>query len=94
MDYDYELKSWPWFFDEMVAGRKKHDMRDKRERDYTVGDLILLREYDPRGLGYTGRTASMVITYITSNDTPCAMSSNCGSFPMCVVTESIICLPT
>lgn len=74
--YDYEVKSWPWFFDEMCKGNKKHDMRDKSERPYTVGDRMLLREFDPRGAGYTGREAVAYITYITSNETPCAMSSN------------------
>jgi hypothetical protein len=72
---DYEVKSWPWFFQPMMDGEKKHDMRDKRDRPYKVGDRMLLREFDPRGSGYTGRTAVARITYITSNDSPCAMSS-------------------
>lgn len=73
--YDYEVKSWPQFFTQMIAGIKRHDMRDKRDRNYEVGDRMLLREYDPFGAGYTGRDAVALITYITSNDTPCAMSS-------------------
>lgn len=75
-DYDYEMKSWPWFFEPMCSGHKKHDMRDKRDRDYKVGDRVLLREYDPRVGKYTGREALMTITYITDNVTPCAMSSS------------------
>lgn len=74
--YDYEVKSWPWFFEPMCAGNKKHDMRDKRERPYKIGDRMLLREWDPRTGQYTGREAVATITYITSNDSPCAMSSN------------------
>lgn len=74
-DADYEVKSWPAFFSAMIAGQKKHDMRDKTERTYAVGDKVLLREYDPFGGGYTGRSAIFLITYITSNETPCAMSS-------------------
>jgi hypothetical protein len=73
--YDYDVKSWPWFFEPMIAGTKKHDMRDMRDRPYKIGDRMLLREYDPRGTGYTGRSALAIITYITSNETPCAMSS-------------------
>lgn len=72
---DYEVKSWPWFFQPMIDGVKRHDMRDKRDRPYKVGDRMLLREFDPRGVGYTGRTAVARITYITDNVTPCAMSS-------------------
>jgi hypothetical protein len=73
--YDYEVKSWPAFFAPMIAGVKKHDMRNKRDRAYSVGDTVLLREFDPFGSGYTGRSAVFRITYITSNDTPCALSS-------------------
>lgn len=73
--YDYEVKSWPSFFSKMITGRKKHDMRDKRDRDYKVGDKILFREWDPFGGGYSGRTAIFEVTYITSNDSPCSMSS-------------------
>lgn len=75
MEYDYEVKSWPWFFEEMITGRKKHDMRDKRDREYKVGDKMLLREFDPRTGQYSGRAAIGTITYITDNVTPCAMSS-------------------
>ena len=73
--YDYEVKSWPWLFSEMITGVKKHDMRDKRDRDYKVGDVMKLREFDPRNGSYTGRWALFRITYITDNVTPCAMSS-------------------
>lgn len=74
--HDYEVKSWPWFFSEMIAGKKKHDMRDKRDREYKVGDRMLLREFDPRTGKYTGQSATAYITYITDNVTPCAMSSS------------------
>lgn len=72
----YEVKSWPWLFKEMITGVKKHDMRDKRDRDYKVGDMMKLREFDPTTGMYTGRWAVFQITYITDNVTPCAMSSS------------------
>lgn len=84
--YDYEVKSWPWFFEPMVAGNKKHDMRDKSERPYRIGDRMLLREFDPRNGQYTGREAVAMITYITSNDTPCAMSSNALDNNACILS--------
>jgi len=71
----HKVKSWPWFFEAMKAGSKKHDMR-KTDRNYKVGDMLLLQEFDPRTGQYTGREHSMVITYITSRETPCALSSN------------------
>lgn len=86
---DYEVKSWPWFFEPMCAGKKKHDMRDKRDRDYKVGDRMLLREWDPRTSEYTGRQALAYITYITSNDAPCAMSSNALDRNACILSVDV-----
>lgn len=75
LTYDYDVKSWPQYFSKMISGQKRHDMRNKRDRKYMVGDKMLLREFDPFGGGYTGRWGIFLITYITSNDTPCALSS-------------------
>ena len=69
------LKSWSHFFQAICSGEKKHDLRDFNERDFKVGDLVVLREYDNiRGL-YTGAAQNVRITYITSRDVPCALSS-------------------
>jgi hypothetical protein len=51
---------------------------------------VLLCEYDPFGGGYTGRWALFEITYITSNDTPCAMSSNALARDACILSVSLI----
>ena len=69
------VKSWPWFFQAMADGKKKHDMR-QTDRNYQVGDTLSLREFDPRTGKYTGLCLDKKITYITSRDTPCALSSN------------------
>ncbi len=90
VSYHYAVKSWPAFFSKMVEGIKKHDMRDKRDRNYTVGDRMLLCEYDPFGGGYSGRWAVFEITYITSNDTPCAMSSIALSGDACILSVRLI----
>lgn len=89
--YEYEVKSWPQFFQPMIDGVKKHDMRNKRDREYKVGDRMLLREYDPFGGGYTGRSAVFEITYITSNDTPCALSSAGLGDDMAILSVELIC---
>ena len=73
--FDHELKSWPRFFQAIVDGEKKHDLRSKIDRDFKIGDILKLREYDPFGDGYSGREFYVEVTYITSNDTPCALSS-------------------
>lgn len=83
---DYEIKSWVPFFSAMITGEKKHDMRKLSDRPYRVGDKVLLREYEPFGGGYTGRSAIFRITYITSNVTPCALSSNALANDHCILS--------
>lgn len=89
-EHDYEVKSWPSFFSAMVSGKKLHDMRDKRDRQYKVGDRMKLREYDPFNGVYTGREAVFEITYITSNDTPCAMSSAALDKNFCILSVKLL----
>lgn len=42
----HELKTWPEPFERLWAGDKRHEVR-KDDRGYAVGDLLILREYDP-----------------------------------------------
>lgn len=69
------VKSWAHFFDAIEAGKKLHDLR-KLDRDYKVGDFLVLQRYDNINGEYTGEEAKVEITYITSNKVPCAFSSS------------------
>lgn len=72
----HTMKSWPHFFQAIKMGFKKHDLRIKeKERDFKIGDTVILLEYDPFKGAYTGQSLTAKITYITSNDLPCAYSS-------------------
>lgn len=71
----HNVKSWPKYFQPILDGIKKHDMRNMKDREYKVGDILNLQEYDPFEGKYTGREAKFRITYITSRATPCALSS-------------------
>jgi hypothetical protein len=70
----HDVKSWPELFKATLSGAKTHDMRRANDRDYRVGDFLLLREFDPSEQRYTGRQLRMRITYVTSADFPCALS--------------------
>jgi uncharacterized protein YqfB (UPF0267 family) len=70
----HEVKSWSHFFDAIEAGAKKHDLR-KNDRDYKVGDTLRLLRYDNINGKYTGGTQVVAVTYVTSNQFPCAFSS-------------------
>lgn len=82
----YELKSWPQFFNPILNGTRTSDIRNKTDREFRVGDKMLLNEYDPFGTGYTGRSQSVEITHIISNDTPCALSSVVLDNNFCVLS--------
>jgi hypothetical protein len=71
---DHELKSWVGLFEPIARGEKTHDFR-VQDRDYKVGDICLLREYEPTKKEYTGRQCLIEITYITSaKHVECAFS--------------------
>lgn len=61
----HELKTWPVFFQAMVEGLKPFEAR-LNDRAYQTGDLLLLREWNPDTLAYTGRESKKVVTYILS----------------------------
>jgi hypothetical protein len=59
-----EKKAWPAWFEAVRTRRKKYDFRlgDLRAR---VGDVLVLREWDPRTKAYTGRKLRRTITYVS-----------------------------
>jgi hypothetical protein len=44
----HELKCWPGNFEATVRGDKHHEIR-VNDRDFQVGDLVILREFIPDG---------------------------------------------
>ena len=59
----HELKVWPACFEAVADGRKAFDVR-LNDRDYQVGDALLLREYEPESEQYSGRTTDRWISYL------------------------------
>jgi hypothetical protein len=60
----HELKSWPEFFDPVFKGEKTFELR-RNDRDYRPGDLLILREWEPREGGkYSGRAFHALVTYV------------------------------
>ena len=64
----HELKCWPEFFLPLKERTKEFELR-KNDRDYKVGDYLLLREFDP-GFedGYTGRKTYRQVQEILAAD--------------------------
>lgn len=82
----HNVKSWTYLFQAAVAGIKTHDIRNLGERDYKVGDILVLHEFDQTTGQYTGNEQAFRITYITSRETPCAMSSACLDRNFCILS--------
>lgn len=70
----HELKSWPAFFGPIVAGVRTHELR-RNDRGFSVGDSLLLREFDPDRGEYTGAEHLVHVTSLTSAGAPCAVSA-------------------
>lgn len=58
----HELKILPEYFEQVIAGNKPFEIR-RNDRDYRVGNKLLLKEWDNK---YTGRQTLWNITYITN----------------------------
>lgn len=58
----HDLKIIPQYFEDVMTGKKKFEIR-KNDRDYKVGDIFILREWEP-DKGYTGRSFMQCIVYI------------------------------
>ena len=60
----HELKCWPEFFRAIETWDKMFEIRHN-DRDFRVGDVLLLREWNPDIKEYSGESLTRVITYIT-----------------------------
>lgn len=63
----HDLKTWPEWYEPSVQGKKTVEVRNN-DRDYAVGDVLHLREYQPPHAGfpgyYTGREHKAEVTHI------------------------------
>jgi hypothetical protein len=56
-------KIWPEYFEAVVSGKKKYELR---LNDFVVqeGDTLMLEEWNPETKEYTGRTIEKKVTYV------------------------------
>lgn len=60
----HELKTEPPYFQAVLDGRKRFEVR-KNDRGFEEGDKLLLKEYDADVHVFTGRRIEVTVTYIT-----------------------------
>jgi len=58
-----EKKTWPYLFEKVLSGEKQFDLRIA-EFECEVGDILVLREWDPEKEEYTGRELEKEITFV------------------------------
>ncbi|EAE3145193.1 TPA: DUF3850 domain-containing protein [Listeria monocytogenes] len=58
----HELKILPEYYEDIVAGRKTFEIR-KNDRDFQVGDYLILKEF--KDGNHTGWKITVEVTYIT-----------------------------
>ena len=63
----HELKTWPEYFKDVAAGIKTFELR-KNDRDFQVGDELVLKEYDPKEDKYSGRYRTVLVMNVFRGD--------------------------
>lgn len=58
----HELKTYPKYFQETIEGSNKPFEIRKNDRNFQVGDVLLLKEWD--NIKYTGREVGAMVRYI------------------------------
>jgi len=58
----HKLKIIPPYYDDVVNGIKKFELR-KDDREFKVGDYIILKEFIPEKAQYSGRECKVKIKY-------------------------------
>ena len=56
-------KIWPEYFDAVVSGKKKFELR-LNDFEVKEGDMLILEEWDPKIKGYTGRKIEKKATFV------------------------------
>jgi ribosomal protein S17 len=59
----HKLKTWPEYFEQVENRAKTFEIR-KNDRNFNVGDILELEEFEPANKLYTGRIISVIVTYI------------------------------
>lgn len=59
----HDLKCWPEYFNAIVKGVKRFELR-LNDRDYAVGDILNLKEWIPTENCYTGSSTRVKVTYM------------------------------
>jgi hypothetical protein len=63
----HELKTWPKYFAAIRSGAKKFEIR-RNDRDFAIGDTLILQEFDPDLDAYTGQVETRMISFLLTEE--------------------------
>ena len=58
-----EKKIWPEFFQKILGGEKNFELR-LADFEWNVGDILVLKEWNPNTKEYTGRELEKQVAYV------------------------------
>jgi len=61
----HRLKILPAPFAAVRDGTKTHEIRSIKDRQFKVGDVLILREWNPGTESYTRRKCEVLVTYMS-----------------------------
>ena len=61
------LKIDPEYFEDAKNGTKSYSVRDRSDRNFSVGDILTKREYDREKEEYSGRYVQQRVTHILTD---------------------------
>lgn len=63
----HDVKIWPKWFDAVRDGKLNFNVR-RNDRDYKVGDTLVMQEFNPGTGVYSDRKIEKKITYVETGD--------------------------
>lgn len=82
----HALKEWPEHFADVIDGRKTYEVRDN-DRDFLMGDMLALNEFDPQRQMYTGNSCLVYIDHILNDSKFCKDGQVILGIKPCVVRK-------
>lgn len=58
---EHELKIYPKYFEDVLSGKKKFEIRED-DRRFCIGDVLILKEWD--NIKYSGREIKAKVSYL------------------------------
>ena len=62
----HKLKVWSDYMDDLLNGKKTFELRFN-DRNFQVGDILILEEYDKEKKEYLGKSLKVEVTYLLDN---------------------------